>query len=111
MALIADEVRWGFAASADGRAIVGQGVFDYWLEPYLWTPETGAFSLQPTPNSSVASAAYGISADGEVVVGVHDRRAFRWSAATGFVSLGSIRLRRGCQDMNPSEVITAPHLG
>jgi uncharacterized membrane protein len=85
---IQEGVIWGVATSADGRVIVGQGDFDWIPEPFLWTAETGAVPLHPDPDSSQASSAYGISADGRVVVGSQGGRAFQWSEVTGMRIIG-----------------------
>ncbi|MCE1244985.1 MAG: autotransporter domain-containing protein [Oryzomicrobium sp.] len=42
------------------------------------------------PNGGFYSSAYGVSADGSVVVGENLDRAFRWTEATGMVSLGTL---------------------
>jgi probable HAF family extracellular repeat protein len=50
--------------------------------------------LGDLPGGSFSSAAYGISADGKVIVGrgasTNGNEAFRWTAATGMVGLGDL---------------------
>jgi probable HAF family extracellular repeat protein len=84
------------AVSADGSVIVGDssssnntvaGV----TEAFRWTEGTGMVPLGDFPGGGFSSIAYGVSADGSVVVGrghsgVED--PFRWTTATGLVHLG-----------------------
>lgn len=72
--------------SADGKTIVGSQ-FD---KAFSWTAATGLVQLNPTAASSTAEA---VSADGSVIVGSAVNGgispvAGRWTAATGWVSLG-----------------------
>ena len=76
-----------YAASADGSAIVGKSG----SEAFLWTSGGGMVGLG-TP-----SEAFGISADGSVIVGgVSDNssyrgnQAFRWTSDAGMVGLGDL---------------------
>lgn len=77
------------AVSADGTVVVGSAEGG---GPYRWTAQTGLVSLGSlgSPNG----AAFGISRDGQVIVGWGDtgagRESFRWTAQTGIVSIGSL---------------------
>ncbi len=61
--------------SANGSVIVGGA------PAFRWTAEHGMVGLGP-------GTAYGVSADGSVIVGVSVGEPFRWTEATGMVSLG-----------------------
>jgi probable HAF family extracellular repeat protein len=87
-------------ASNDGKVVVGtlrRGTGHD--EASRWTDATGPIGLGVLPGHTT-SAAYGVSADGSVIVGtsgnyIHSE-AFYWSEETGMVGLGS--LRRGSGD-------------
>jgi probable HAF family extracellular repeat protein len=86
--------------SGDGRTIVGiaqdQGGIS---QAGIWIGRTewqllGSFSPSAASCDKSLSAAYGVSRDGQVIVGLaHDgcalSHAFRWTASTGMVDLGS----------------------
>ncbi|MBX3322952.1 MAG: hypothetical protein KF757_08175 [Phycisphaeraceae bacterium] len=82
-----------FAVSADGYIVVGQWwrgsadihVLDY--RPVRWTVGGGMQDLGTL--GSLLSGAYGVSADGSVVVG-YSYRAFRWTAGGGMQDLGTL---------------------
>jgi probable HAF family extracellular repeat protein len=84
------------AVSADGQTVVGQSVSKRsgWNgEAFVWSSADGMIGLGSFDHSdSYESEAWGVSADGEVVVGsgaIHDHgQAFRWTAAEGMVGLG-----------------------
>jgi probable HAF family extracellular repeat protein len=88
--------------SADGAVVVGTSQLPSApLQPpgedraFRWTPASGMQSLGVLPTGTY-SRAYGVSADGSVVVGTStvDRgngsEAFRWTAATGMQGLGDL---------------------
>lgn len=87
---------WATAASADGSTIVGwsnvDGSVGQNLRGFRWTQSGG---MQPIPTlGGNRSYAYGVSADGTVVVGeAYDSagipRAFRWTAAGGIQDIGT----------------------
>lgn len=83
------------AMSADGRVIVGYGGSSHGLvEGFRWTAETGMVGLGDLPGGIFYSMAYGISADGDVIVGksvgTAGGLAFRWTQSQGLVSLGDL---------------------
>jgi probable HAF family extracellular repeat protein len=82
--------------SADGLVIVGNGrtVAPPGLgeQAFRWTAETGQVPLGDLPGGIFYSEAFGVSADGSVVVGKSaadflDYTAFRWTAETGMVAI------------------------
>lgn len=79
--------------SGDGNIVVGidqNSLTSH--EAFVWTKATGTFGLGHLSSSHSYSSADAISADGSTVVGVSSgsfsRRAFKWTAADGMVSLG-----------------------
>jgi len=86
--------------SGDGRTIVGiakdaGGIRQaaIWLRRTEWQ-RLGSFSPTAAPCDGYLSAAYGVSRDGQVVVGLGWdgctlSHAFRWTPANGMVDLGS----------------------
>ncbi len=91
-----------YGVSADGSVVVGaadygaagDGRGHYPMRAFRWTQATGMASLDAL-NGGSNSAAFGISADGSVVVGYSGEYAFRWTQATGMVSLGGLNGGRG----------------
>jgi probable HAF family extracellular repeat protein len=91
--------RAGTAVSADGRTIVGNALdargFEnaaIWKSGTEWRP-LGSFSRDAQPCDLLLSSAYGVSADGRVVVGLgwdgcRYAHAFRWEESTGMMDLG-----------------------
>jgi probable HAF family extracellular repeat protein len=73
--------------SADGSVIVA-GRF----EAERWTLDGGVMPLGDLPGGAINSQAYGVSADGSVIVGQGEsssgREAFRWTEEGGMVGLG-----------------------
>jgi probable HAF family extracellular repeat protein len=86
--------------SGDGRTIVGSakdsgGVSQagIWIRSTEWQL-LGSFTPTAVPCETTLSGAYGVSRDGQVVVGVAKdgcalSHAFRWTASNGMVDLGS----------------------
>jgi probable HAF family extracellular repeat protein len=95
--------------SDDGSTIVGYGFFTGTVqsttpEPMVWSSSSGLMVIQNPflydPNTSLLSSAFGVSADGEYVVGninygsfstsgdVTNYEAFRWSESGGTELLG-----------------------
>lgn len=81
------------AVSADGRAVVGGSDGDPNGGAFLWTADKGMLSLGSIPQERPGSAAYGVSADGSVVVGTagayseYGIQAFIWDGVHGMRSL------------------------
>lgn len=79
------------ALSADGTTIVGQAGG----RAFRWTSEGGMEDLGVLPGKT-HSCAYGVNADGTVIVGEsnaaggYSSRAFRWTPETGMQNLGLI---------------------
>ncbi|HMN95270.1 MAG TPA: hypothetical protein PKC43_03540 [Phycisphaerales bacterium] len=84
-----------YACSADGNVIVGTGWGTMALgrEAFRWTPGAGMIGLGSLPGGA-RSEAFGVSADGTVVVGTSQsaqgRQAFRWTAQGGMAGLGDL---------------------
>ena len=92
------------AVSSDGSVVVGYGTVAglpipsggstaQTQEAFRWTSGGGLVSLGRLPGSIYGSEAFGISADGSVVVGVAYNASqfpepFRWTSGGGLVSLG-----------------------
>lgn len=94
--------------SGDGKAVVGASTIQgstpggaHRIEAFVWTEAGGMVGLGhlPGPGMNEASEAYGVNADGTVVVGysgtsetnpVKSRRAFRWTQAGGMQDLGKL---------------------
>jgi len=108
-----DQYSVGTGISADGSVIVGgassaaslAGGFSCGYDPFRcdyeafrWTQAGGMQALGDLAGGSYQSLAWGVSADGRVVVGesssaqagLLDVEAFRWTAATGMVGLGDL---------------------
>jgi len=81
--------------SAVGSVVVGDSNSTSGFEAMRWTPGGGIAGLGDLPGSSFDSIAFAVSADGSVAVGRSQgnapaEHAFRWSAATGMVDLGTL---------------------
>ncbi|MEX2140514.1 MAG: hypothetical protein WD894_14725 [Pirellulales bacterium] len=88
-------VRTKVAVSDDGTTVVGSRYFGIpgLDEAFRWVPDEGLFEgLGDFPGGAFDSAAYGVSADGSVIVGSGNAnqspRAFRWTAEEGMVDIG-----------------------
>jgi probable HAF family extracellular repeat protein len=80
-----------FSSSADADVIVGYSAA---LQAYRWTQQSGPLWLGDLDGGGYQSVAFGVSADGTVVVGrgisnLGDE-AFRWDAQHGMVGLGDL---------------------
>ncbi|MEZ6015008.1 MAG: hypothetical protein R3F49_07845 [Planctomycetota bacterium] len=75
------------AVSADGSVVVG-GALDASgaRRPFRWTAASGMQSLGVI--NGVDDTAYGVSANGDVVVGRFGSTAFRWTTAGGMEDIG-----------------------
>lgn len=67
------------AVSDIGPVVVGSTEDNSAVQAFRWTPETG---MQKLNLSSPGGVAYGVSADGNVIVGVGGNHAYRWSDGT-----------------------------
>ena len=84
--------------NTDGSVVVGWSDGGSKSEAFRWTPEHGMVGLGEFDFGGGARAAYGVSADGAVIVGegsstrgqgeTQVREAFRWTAETGLEALG-----------------------
>jgi probable HAF family extracellular repeat protein len=72
-----------YAISSDGKTIVGSGVSASGQQATLWSAGGPATAI-----SGAGALAYGVSANGQVIVGTAQNQAFRWTAATGVVGIG-----------------------
>jgi len=79
---------------SDGGTVVAGNRYGDYSEPFIWSEETGRTDLGHVRGTfNLYDTANGISADGLVVVGRahvggNAHRPFRWTQATGMVSLG-----------------------
>ncbi|MGE3244129.1 MAG: hypothetical protein AB7G28_03010 [Pirellulales bacterium] len=86
---------YAFAASRDGSAVAGYRYIDDRIEPVRWTTEHHIEGLDPAGHYR-DGAAYGISADGETLVGVVGRgkmvrdSAFWWHRGEGLTPLAGV---------------------
>lgn len=85
--------------SADGSVVVGNSISGPGREAFRWTATEGMVGLGDLPGGGVGgiffrSDAFGVSADGLVVVGFGTsdlgREAFRWTDGGGMVALGDL---------------------
>jgi probable HAF family extracellular repeat protein len=75
--------------SGDGTIVAGSGNRTQAPEGFLWTEAGGMVGLGGVPGSpSPGSNLLAFSADGSTAVGSAGGKAARWTAATGWVSLG-----------------------
>lgn len=84
------------AITPDGRVVVGYAYGANGPEAFRWTEAGGLVGLgRLSAVSTAGDAAYGVSADGSVVVGASESapetlQAFRWTQSTGMVGLGDL---------------------
>jgi probable HAF family extracellular repeat protein len=94
-------VSYAYGVSADGAVVVGTAIVDYYDDwgfynyprAFRWTVDGGMQDLGDLGGGE--SEAYGVSADGAVVVGgafnaAGRWRAFRWTASGGMQDLGTL---------------------
>lgn len=83
--------------SGDGRWVVGRGPSSSGWQGFRWSATDGIIGLGDLPGSMFYSEAYGVSDDGNVVVGVSKSgaaggpsnfEAFRWTPEAGMVGMG-----------------------
>jgi probable HAF family extracellular repeat protein len=91
-----------WALSADGAVVVGGTLSASGAEAFRWTSEAGMLGLGGLAGGA-SSVAFGVSSDGEVVVGsgssevdvgaprpMSRNEAFRWTSEQGMVGLGDL---------------------
>jgi probable HAF family extracellular repeat protein len=90
----------GFAGSADGTTVVGRASDGFFNQPFRWTASGGMTNLG-TLGSCYSANAYGVSGNGNVVVGgtVCDE-AFIWTQAGGMQNLQTLLLANGATGLN-----------
>jgi probable HAF family extracellular repeat protein len=84
--------------SSDGSVIVGYSGSSASIngshEAFRWTKDTGMVGLGELPGGNYFSTATGISARGDVIVGISHSEfgsePFRWTEATGMIPLGDL---------------------
>ncbi len=78
-----------YDVSDHGRVVVGESETGQGRQAFRWTRAEGMVGLG-TLEPSATSAAYGVSADGQVIVGVQGKAAFRWTQEHGLMLLGDL---------------------
>jgi len=93
--------------SDDGSVVVGNSGTDTGTEAFRWTSGGGMMGLGYLPGGGVESRAYGVSADGTVVVGQSQpdnngatSEAFVWTQSDGMQRLHDVLIARGATDLN-----------
>lgn len=86
--------------SANGQVVVGYSGSSSNAKAFRWTAADGLVDLGDLPGGTVFSQAFGVSSDGEVIVGrsksslggtvQSENEAFVWTQETGMVGLGSL---------------------
>jgi len=97
----------GSFLSADGSVVAGASRSpDSGSEAFRWTSAGGMVGLGDLPGGTFRSRAYGISPDGNTVVGsatgAGGAEAFRWTQATGMQGLGNLPGLTDCQALDAS---------
>lgn len=88
--------RFASGVSADGAVVAGYRFSANGPEGFRWSSGSGYQGVGGLPGGSFfSSTAWGISADGSVLVGESNttgdvNHAFRWTAGTGIVDLGTL---------------------
>lgn len=83
------------SVSGDGSVVVGCSLPSGSVgTAFYWTAATGLVSIGDLPGANLQSLAYGVSADGQVIVGWGSSTigvvAFRWTPSAGFLNLGDL---------------------
>jgi hypothetical protein len=87
--IIASDASWGYAVSSDGTWVTGRSGTNYYYgssgHGYRWSHNSGTEDLDPLVGESTG---YGISGDGQTVVGYENQgsrgwRAFIWDPVNG----------------------------
>lgn len=90
--------------SADGSVVVGFGLgvqygADGYGQAYRWTAADGPIRLGAIPGAPLYSEAWGVSADGSVVVGHSWHRASYWNENLGLVILRDYLIANGVENV------------
>ncbi len=84
-----------YETNADGSVVVGRSGH----QAFRWTPSEGMVGLGDLPGGEFSSQAFGVSADGSLVIGnsstVGGFEAFIWDAVNGMQNLKSIFIDEG----------------
>jgi len=101
---------YAFGVSSDGSTVVGRINSSSDCQAFRWSSASGMVCLGKLPSKKTAdgsvearslsrtrgSCAYGITADGSVVVGLSENQACSWKADGSMVKLGRLRGSRSC---------------
>ena len=95
-----------YAVSGDGNVLAGRALPP--AGPYgiamRWTPGEGVLDLGSINPGDYPVAAYAVSEDGQVIVGISEPQAFRWTETLGMVGLGFLP---GFQDFSIAVCVSA----
>jgi probable HAF family extracellular repeat protein len=72
-----------------GLVVVGESQTDKGRQAFRWTQAEGMVALG-TLGPHETSIAYGVSADGKIIVGTQGKIAFRWTSEEGVMLLGDL---------------------
>ena len=78
-----------FDASDDGSVVVGYSDSASGANAFRWTADEGMVNLGALPGRG-SSEAFGVSADGNVIVGTSGYEAFYWTPDEGMTGLGDV---------------------
>lgn len=107
----------GLSDLADGSVVVGNGNNTSGPEATLWTSAGGMVGLGYLPGRDAESRAYGVSADGIVVVGQSQAdncscssEAFVWTQSGGMQSLRDVLIAKGVAGLDNWELREATNI-
>ncbi len=87
-----------FATNHDGSVVVGEAAVDIVnSQPFRWTQAGGLVGLGGT---SISARANAVNSAGNIVVGVAQGKAFRWSATTGMQFIQDLLVAAGVDMSN-----------
>ncbi len=98
------ETSRGYAISPDGGTIVGESRSALGIEAFQYTQSAGMTGIGNLSQGPEPSVAYGVAANGDVVVGASGNQAFRWTPTDGMVGIGDLP---GGMDFSVSEAVSA----
>jgi probable HAF family extracellular repeat protein len=101
--------------SADGTVLVGYSILVRAIpQAFRWTKEGGMVALGELPGGHLDSRAYGVSANGSVVVGSSSgssgNEAFVWTSGIGMIKLQDLLLSHGVSNLTGWELREAKSL-